>query len=64
MESKKIKQNSFVWEWNVVRPTQSSGDGWAANRPVGGLGRTPTPGQKYLRGKTVKLITASSIKRP
>ena len=48
----------------MVRLTQSSGDGWAANRPVGGLGRTPTPGQKYLKGKTVKLITASSIKRP
>ena len=48
----------------MVWPAQSNGDGWTANRPVGGLGMTPTPGQKYLRGKTVKLITASSIKRP
>ena len=48
----------------MVRPAQSSGDGWTANRPVGGLGMTPTPGQKYLRGKTIKLITASSIKMP
>ena len=35
-------------------PAQISGDGWAVNRPMGGLGRTPIPGQKRLRGKTVK----------
>ena len=46
MESKKIKQNSFVWEWNMAWPAQGSGDGWAADKPVDGLGRTPTPGQK------------------
>ena len=27
---------------------------WAADRPVSGLGMTPIPGQKQLRGKTVK----------
>ena len=36
MESKKTEQNSFIWEWNMARPTQGSGDGWAADRPVGG----------------------------
>ena len=35
-------------------PTQVSGDGWAADRPVGGLGKTPVLGQRQLRGKTVK----------
>ena len=40
------KQNSFVWEWNVAWLAQGSGDGWIADRLVGGLGRTPTPGQK------------------
>ena len=54
MESKKTKQNSFVREWNGTQPTQVSGDGWAANRPVGGLGRTPIPEQKRLKGKTIK----------
>ena len=36
MESKKAKQNSFVWEQNVARP-QGSGDSWAADKPVGGV---------------------------
>ena len=63
MESKKTKQNSFVWDWNVARLAQSSDDGWATDRLVGGLGRTPTPSQKKLRGKTIKLITTGSIKR-
>ena len=36
-----------------ARPAQVSGDGWASKRPVGGLGRTPIPGQKQLRGKRV-----------
>ena len=39
----------------MARPTQVSGDGWVADRPVGGLGRTPIPGQKWLRGKIVKI---------
>ena len=45
-------------------PAQGSGGGWAANRLVGNPGRTPTIGQKWLRGKMVNLITAGSIKRP
>ena len=45
MESKKTKQNSFVWEWIVAWSAQGSDD-WAADRLVGGLGRTPTPSQK------------------
>ena len=53
-ESKKIKQNSIVWEWSVARLAQVSGDGWAIDRPMGGLGRIPIPGQKQLRGKTIK----------
>ena len=44
----------FVWEWDVARPEQISDDGWTADRPVGGLGRTPTLGQKRLRSKMVK----------
>ena len=48
----------------MARLAQGSGNGWVAGRPVGGLGRTPTPDQKELRGKTVKLIMTSSIKRP
>ena len=27
MESKKTKQNSFVWEWDMAQPAQGSGDG-------------------------------------
>ena len=46
MESKKTKQNSFVWEWDMTQPAQGSGDGWAVDRPMGGLGRTLIPGQK------------------
>ena len=38
----------------MARPAQESGDGWAVDRPVGVLGRTPIPGQKWLRGKIVK----------
>ena len=38
----------------MAQPAQENGDGWAVDRPVGGLGRTPIPGQKRLRGKTVK----------
>ena len=52
--SKKIKCDSFFWEWDVAWPAQVSGDSWVADRLVGGLGRTPMPGQKWLRGKIVK----------
>ena len=49
------KQNkTLCLEWAVARPAQVSGNDWAANRPVGGLGRTPTLSQKLLRGKIVK----------
>ena len=34
--------------------TQCSGGGWAASRPVGNPGRTPTTGQRGLRGKSGK----------
>ena len=44
----------FVWEWDVAQPIQVSGGGWTVDKPVGGLGRTPTPRQKWLRGKIVK----------
>ena len=44
----------FVCEWDVARPAQASGGGQEADRPVGGLGRTPIPRQKRLRGKIVK----------
>ena len=54
MVSKKTKWDSFIWEWDVARLAQVSGDGWAADRPMGGLGRTPIPGQQWLRGKIVK----------
>ena len=37
---------AMKWEWDVARPTLVSGDGWAADRLVGGLGRTSIPGQK------------------
>ena len=30
----------------MAQAAQGSGDGWAVGRPVGGLGRTPPPGQK------------------
>jgi len=38
----------------VARPAQVSGDGWAADIPVGGLGRTPISRQKQSKGKIVK----------
>ena len=41
----------------MARLAQVSGDGWAADRPVGGLGRTPIPRQKQLRGKSKTLKT-------
>ena len=48
----------------MARVAQGSGNGWVASRPVGGLGRMPTLDQKEFRGKTIKLIMTSSIKRP
>ena len=45
-------------------PAQVSGDGWVVDKLVSGRGKTPIPGKKQLRGKTVKkTITASNIKR-
>ena len=38
----------------MARSVQVSGDDWTVDRPMGGLGRTPIPGQKQLRGKIVK----------
>ena len=38
----------------MAQSVQVSGGGWAANKLVGGLRRTPTPRQKWLRGKIVK----------
>ena len=45
----------------MARPAQVSGDSWAANRPVGGLGRTPIPGQKQLRDKIVKYLSRQAV---
>ena len=47
----------------MAQPAQRSGGGWEASRAVGSPERTPTTSQKYLRGKTVNLIMASSIKK-
>ena len=47
----------------MARLAQVSGDGWAADRPMGGLGRTPIPGQKWLRGKIVKPCHGKQYKR-
>ena len=57
-KSKKTKQNSFVWEWNLAQPAQVSGDGWAANKPINGLGRTPILGQKQLKVGSIKRALA------
>ena len=48
----------------MAQPAHGANGGWATNRPVGGQGRTPTIGQKQLRGKMVNLIKAGNIKRP
>jgi len=42
---------------------QVSGDGWVADRLVGGLERTPMLGQKLLRGKIVKTRHDRQYKR-
>ena len=47
----------------MARLAQVSGDGWAADRPMDGLGRTPIPGQKWLRGKIVKTCHGKQYKR-
>ena len=61
-KSKKTKQNSFVWEWNLAQPAQVSGDGcgdgWAANKPINGLGRAPILGQKQLKAGSIKRALA------
>jgi len=51
----------FIWEWDVALLAQVSGGGWAADRPIGGLGRTPTPRQKRLRGKLVKIQLQQAV---
>ena len=61
--SRKLKKIPFIWEWNVAQPTQDSGGGWAANKPVGSLGMTPTTSQKWLMGQTVNLTMTGNIKR-
>ena len=38
----------------MAQPTQCNGGGWAADKLVGSLGRTPTTSQKRLRGKNDK----------
>ena len=63
-EARKQNKTTFVWERSVVRPAQGSGGDQATNRPMGNLGRTPTTGEKQLRGKMVNIIMAGSIKRP
>ena len=47
----------FFWEWDVARLVQVSGDGWVADRLVGGLGKTPTPGKKAIKGQNSKNLT-------
>ena len=47
----------------MARPTQCSGSGWVAGRPVGSLGRTPTTGQKQLRGKNGKSCHGRQYKK-
>jgi len=47
----------------VARPTQCSGSGWAIGKLVGSPGRTPTTGQKQLRGKNGKSYHGRQYKR-
>ena len=53
----------FLCEWDVARPAQISDGGQATNRPVGGLGRTPTPRQKRLRGKIIKTQSQQTVQK-
>ena len=48
----------------MARPTQCSGGGWTANKLVGSPRRTPTTGQKLLRGKNSKSYHGKQYKRP
>ena len=45
----------------MARLVQISGNGWAADRLVGGLGRTPILGQKRIRGKIVKIQSWQAV---
>ena len=47
----------------MARLVQISGDGWAADKLVGGLGRTPISRQKRLMGKTVKTYHGRQYKK-
>ena len=47
----------------MAQPTQGSGGGWVANRPVGSLGRIPTTDQKWLRGKNGKSCHGKQYKK-
>ena len=47
----------------MARLVQVSGDGWVADKPVGGLGRTPILGQKQLRDETVKTCHGRQYKK-
>ena len=47
----------------MAQLTQVSGDGWAANKPVGGLERTPILGEKRLMGKIVKTCHDKQYKK-
>ena len=48
----------------MARPTQCSGGGQANGKPVDSLERTPTTGQKQLRGKNGKSYHDRQYKRP
>ena len=41
----------------MARLVQVSGDGWVADRLMGGLGKTPTPGKKTIKGQNSKNLT-------
>ena len=47
----------------MAQPTQGSGGGWVANRPVGSPGRIPTTDQKWLRGKNGKSCHGKQYKK-
>ena len=62
-EVRKQNKTTFVWKQSLAWLAQGRGGGWAASRLVASLRRTPTIGQKLLRGKMVNPITTNSIKR-
>ena len=47
----------------MAQPTQGSGGGWIANRPVGSPGRIPTTDQKWLRDKNGKSCHGKQYKK-